>query len=123
MGLARTLAVLLLLALTAPLTAEVNRATCLDCHTPSADVPVHAIFNTPHGALAGGGNDSCKACHGASEDHVKGPSSAAPDASFGPRWFSEAEERSGACLASPTSASCARSARSAARLIASFRAL
>mgnify|MGYP001827614369 FL=1 len=98
MTLIRCLLALCLLAAAGQLRTEEYQAGCIDCHTASADVPVHAIFNTPHGALAGGGDDSCKACHGVSEDHAAGPSNAAPDASFGPRWFSTAEERSSACM-------------------------
>ena len=72
---------------------------CLDCHRASADSPVHAIFNTVHGKLAGGGNAGCLSCHGDSEPHRSEPSAVAPDISFGPRWPASAEQRDNSCLA------------------------
>ena len=71
---------------------------CLTCHTASADQPVHAVFQTPHGRLDGGGSDSCKACHGASETHADNPGQEAPERSFGPRWALPTETANSACL-------------------------
>jgi DmsE family decaheme c-type cytochrome len=71
---------------------------CLDCHRASADSPVHAIFNTVHGKIAGGGNAGCVSCHGGSETHRNAPSAVAPDISFGPRWPASAEQRDNSCL-------------------------
>ncbi len=71
---------------------------CLMCHRATADEPVHAIFKTPHGQLDGGGAASCVSCHGASDDHQRGPARNPPDVSFGPKWNSPAEASNGACL-------------------------
>ncbi len=71
---------------------------CLDCHTLTADVAVHAVFQTVHGGLGGGGNGSCVGCHGTSEEHARNPAGHMPGVSFGPRWLSPAETRSDACL-------------------------
>ncbi len=71
---------------------------CLDCHLPSADQPVLAIAHTAHGAIAGGGNEACRACHGDSAAHIATPTEAAPDSSFGPRWPMEKAARSESCL-------------------------
>jgi len=73
-------------------------APCLMCHKDSADEPVHAIFKTPHGQLAGGGADGCVSCHGESKSHSRGPTKNAPDKSFGPRWAMPAESANGVCL-------------------------
>ncbi len=75
---------------------------CLSCHTQSSDSAVHAIFNTLHGSIAGGGADACASCHGASSDHQMAPTGAAPDISYGPRWPSPVEARNAACLACHT---------------------
>jgi DmsE family decaheme c-type cytochrome len=77
---------------------ETRLADCLDCHTESASAALHAIDDTVHGSLAGGGNASCTACHGASEAHRKAPVLDAPDVSFGPTWRAEPEARSAGCL-------------------------
>ncbi|QIB66370.1 DmsE family decaheme c-type cytochrome [Kineobactrum salinum] len=77
---------------------EQSQPDCLACHTATADVAVHAVFHTVHGALDGGGAAACSACHGASEAHARRPTDAAPQVSFGPRWQAEAEARDGACL-------------------------
>jgi DmsE family decaheme c-type cytochrome len=91
------------LVMTAPcFIASVNAdepPACLDCHRASADSPVHAIFNTVHGKIAGGGNAGCVSCHGASETHRSAPSAVAPEISFGPRWPASAEQRDNSCLA------------------------
>ena len=84
----------LLAASSCPAVAE---AGCLDCHTDDADSPVHAVFKTVHGGLAGGGSAACTTCHGASEDHDRRGRRNAPDVSFGPRWLSDAETRNAAC--------------------------
>ena len=76
---------------------ETRQAQCLDCHTASSDVAVHAIDNTIHRDLAGGGNASCSACHGDSQGHLDAPTNTAPDVSFGPRWPSDASTRSASC--------------------------
>lgn len=71
---------------------------CLNCHNATYDPVIQALSNTAHGALDGGGNAGCSACHGASEAHRRGPVANAPDVSFGPRWPSRPEDRSGICL-------------------------
>ena len=78
--------------------AQEDGADCLGCHTITADVAVHAIFQTVHGALGGGGADSCVGCHGVSAEHARDPASIMPDVSFGPRWQSPPEARTGSCL-------------------------
>jgi DmsE family decaheme c-type cytochrome len=70
---------------------------CLDCHKAGSDSPVHAIFNTVHGAVHGGGAAACTACHGASEAHDRRGKKAPPDVSFGPRWPSGVETRNASC--------------------------
>ena len=70
---------------------------CLDCHQTDTDPTVHAIFNTVHGSLQGGGAASCTACHGASEAHDRRGKKAPPDVSFGPLWTSDAETRNASC--------------------------
>ena len=86
------------LALGAGLAWAQTPPQCVDCHTPSADVAVHAVFNTPHAGLGGGGSDTCRACHGDSNEHRDAPSDAAPDISFGPRWPAGHTARSDRCL-------------------------
>jgi len=84
-----------------PLTSAAEEAgipDCLGCHTVTADVAVHAIFQTVHGGLGGGGSGSCIGCHGISAEHARDPAGVMPGVSFGPRWQSAAEERAGACL-------------------------
>ncbi len=71
---------------------------CLDCHLASADQPVLAIQHSAHAALAGGGNASCKACHGGSAAHAAAPTEQAPELSFGPRWPLPAADSDAACL-------------------------
>ena len=71
---------------------------CLDCHEAEADSPVHAIFRTAHGQLAGGGANACTTCHGASEAHDRRGRKNPPDVSFGPQWTSPVEVRNAACL-------------------------
>jgi len=78
--------------------AEEAGAGCLDCHAASADVAVHAILNTAHRNLEGGGEAACQTCHGESGVHSASPTDNAPDISFGPHWTSPAEARSGNCL-------------------------
>jgi DmsE family decaheme c-type cytochrome len=73
-------------------------AGCLDCHTDDADSPVHAVFNTAHSSLGGGGSASCTACHGPSEAHDRRGRRIAPDVSFGPKWLSDVETRNSSCL-------------------------
>jgi len=86
----------LLLMATGSLSAQ-EEALCLDCHTDDADSPVHAIFRTPHGAIGGGGNAVCTACHGASRSHQDDPDETAPDVSFGPHWPADPAARSASC--------------------------
>jgi DmsE family decaheme c-type cytochrome len=88
---------LLLVSASRGLLAE--NAQCLDCHTASADVAVHAVFNTPHGSLAGGGQASCIACHGGSEEHRDNPTGIAPTVSFGPHQADDRNARNNSCLA------------------------
>lgn len=71
--------------------------TCLGCHTASADVAVHAIFQTVHGGIDGGGAAACAACHGDSAAHASSPGETPPEVSFGPRWQSSAQIRADAC--------------------------
>jgi DmsE family decaheme c-type cytochrome len=68
---------------------------CLDCHED--DKAIHAISGTVHGSLAGGGSDTCIACHGPSLEHKKKAARNAPDVSFGPKWPSPPEVRSASC--------------------------
>lgn len=70
---------------------------CFDCHADDADSPVHAVFNSVHGKLLGGGAAACTACHGPSEAHDRRGRRNPPDVSFGPTWTSGLEERNGAC--------------------------
>ena len=76
--------------------AEETGAACLDCHAED-DAPIHAIANTAHGALAGGGAESCTACHGASTAHDRRPKKNPPDVSFGPQWPSDPQVRNASC--------------------------
>jgi len=98
----RHLAFSCLLSLSLMLGASVARADeaagqCLDCHTASADTAVHAVFNTVHGAVNGGGEESCTSCHGDSPGHQQNPGDTSPDISYGPRWQSSAAARDGSC--------------------------
>ncbi|MCB1844021.1 MAG: DmsE family decaheme c-type cytochrome, partial [Halioglobus sp.] len=74
------------------------QARCLSCHTASSDTAVHAIFNTLHGGIAGGGNAACTSCHGDSQAHQRAPSRNTPDVSYGPQWTSALQTRNAACL-------------------------
>lgn len=74
-------------------------ADCVGCHTASADVPVHAIFQTVHGDIGGGGAATCLSCHGDSAGHATSPADTPPEVSHGPRWKSPAKLRVEACLA------------------------
>ena len=76
--------------------AEETGAACLDCHAED-DAPIHAIANTAHGVLAGGGAESCTACHGASTAHDRRPKKNPPDVSFGPQWPSDPQVRNASC--------------------------
>ncbi len=69
---------------------------CLDCHADD-DAPIHAIAGTVHGSLAGGGSETCVACHGASLEHKKKATKNPPDVSFGPEWPSAPEVRNASC--------------------------
>jgi DmsE family decaheme c-type cytochrome len=75
--------------------AQKAERQCLDCH--DEDAPIHAIASTVHGSLAGGGSDSCVACHGASTAHKAKATKNPPDVSFGPEWPSDPEVRSASC--------------------------
>ncbi len=79
--------------------AEEANSTCLGCHAPSADAPVHAILQTVHGRIGEAGIGNCVACHGDSTAHRANPVEDAPDTSFGPRWPSSAEQRDDTCIA------------------------
>jgi DmsE family decaheme c-type cytochrome len=70
---------------------------CLDCHKAGAESPVHAVLNTVHGTLQGGGAAACTACHGASEAHDRRGKKAPPDVSFGPQWPSDVAARNASC--------------------------
>ena len=71
---------------------------CLDCHTADADTPVHAVFNSAHGNLSGGGAATCTSCHGPSEAHDRRGRRNPPTVSFGPKWTSEPAEQNASCL-------------------------
>jgi DmsE family decaheme c-type cytochrome len=75
-----------------------EEARCLSCHTSGGDAPVHAIYQTRHGQIDGGGVSACVACHGSSEAHADNPTHEAPGKSFGPRWAMPATDASGVCL-------------------------
>ena len=51
-----------------------------------------------YGSLAGGGSESCVACHGASTAHKQKATKNPPDVSFGPEHPSDPEVRSASCL-------------------------
>ena len=89
---------MLLLTLLASGGATADEAPCLTCHTPSSDAPVHAVFQTAHGQMNGGGVASCIGCHGPSEAHAGNPTKEAPTRSFGPRWALASEQANGVCL-------------------------
>lgn len=89
-------ALIMLAAGTSLAHAQRAERQCLTCHELE-DAPIHAIANTAHGALAGGGNDSCIACHGASTDHKQRAARNAPDVSFGPERPSEPAVRNASC--------------------------
>lgn len=74
-----------------------DEARCLECHTVDEDTSVHAVFNTPHGSLGGGGSAACTSCHGDSEKHARRGRKAPPEISFGPRWPSDLETRNSSC--------------------------
>tara|TARA_R110000823_G_scaffold295738_2_gene415549 strand:- start:34720 stop:35604 length:885 start_codon:yes stop_codon:yes gene_type:complete len=98
-GIRLTLTLLLsVLASTASSQDGVSEPRCLTCHTQSSDSAVHAIFNTLHGGIAGGGVITCTSCHGASSAHQATPTNAAPQVSYGPRWTSPPEKRNARCL-------------------------
>lgn len=94
----QTIALLALVFANSSTLAETNKASCLDCHTASSDVAVHAVFNTAHGALAGGGEATCITCHGSSEDHLGNPTAVAPTISFGPHRRATSDARNSSCL-------------------------
>ena len=68
---------------------------CLDCHDDGAGSPAQALMQTAHGELP----QACEACHGPSLEHVKQPTIASPDVSFGPRWTANTSEQDYSCLA------------------------
>ena len=46
---------------------------CTDCHDESSEYPILAIGKTKHGTTADSRTpDSCKSCHGESNDHLDG---------------------------------------------------
>ena len=71
---------------------------CFDCHTADSDSPVHAVFNSVHGNLNGGGAHACTSCHGPSEAHNRRGRRNPPDISFGPKWMSETSVQNDSCL-------------------------
>jgi DmsE family decaheme c-type cytochrome len=75
--------------------AQKAERQCLDCH--DEDEAIHAIGKTVHGSLAGGGSESCVACHGASTAHKQKATKNPPDVSFGPEWPSDPAVRSASC--------------------------
>lgn len=105
---------LLLAALgTAPLLCwGEESATCLQCHSSTANVAVHSIFNTAHAHIAphqqsptsqktaalDAGNATCVSCHGVSQAHQLNPIANAPTISFGPRWQSTPDQKDSLCL-------------------------
>ena len=64
-----------------PAGSIISNPNCSTIQMLIAIAPIHAIANTAHGALAGGGNDSCIACHGASTEHKQKAARVAPDVS------------------------------------------
>lgn len=77
-------------------------AKCLECHDEQSDTPVWSIFHTTHGVSGDSrspmGALGCESCHGASAKHASQPRKVAPGIGFGPKWVSEASERSAICL-------------------------
>jgi DmsE family decaheme c-type cytochrome len=78
--------------------AQASEPTCLRCHDASSNSPVHAIFQTRHGQLEGGGVAACISCHGDSSEHAASPTRDAPTSSFGPRWALPSDKANGVCL-------------------------
>lgn len=76
--------------------AAQDAAGCLDCHSAD-DSSIHALFNSAHSDLNGGGSAACTACHGASTKHDSRGKKAPPDISFGPRWPSDLETANASC--------------------------
>ena len=75
-----------------------SQPDCMTCHTAASDEPIHALFQTAHGRLNGGGMAACTSCHGSSDAHRGNPTNNAPDTSFGPRWEGAAADTNTACL-------------------------
>lgn len=84
---------------------------CVQCHTSTSDVAVHAIFHSAHGNIASKlpaegeaitetekPNLACVACHGASSEHQSNPIANSPEISFGPRWQTASEQKDAMCL-------------------------
>ncbi len=71
---------------------------CLDCHQISSDNKVHALWQTPHGNIAGKTSETCINCHGKSNAHRKTPTKRSPTVSFGPHWPSKPEKQNKSCL-------------------------
>ncbi len=80
-----------------PYAVAADEPGCLDCHEASENPALHAVYQTLHGNLAGGGAAACTACHGPSTAHDRRGRRIAPDISYGPKWISSLEERNGAC--------------------------
>src|SRR6478672_4103456 len=79
--------------------ARSDDAECMACHGAGASKPAISIFQTRHGNKSDSRTPACRDCHGASENHIKAPSSA-PDVVFGTKSkpVSNPEQRSAACL-------------------------
>ena len=79
--------------------ARSEDAECMTCHGAGSSKPAVSISRTRHGNKNDSRTPACRDCHGASENHIKAPSSA-PDVAFGAKSkaVSNSEQRSAACL-------------------------
>src|SRR5215831_11930207 len=77
---------------------QANDAECLACHGAGASKPAVAILQTRHGSRSDSRTPACRDCHGASETHIKAPSSPADVVFEGKsKSASNPEQRSAAC--------------------------
>ncbi len=75
-------------------TAGAESEACLGCHSDEPGTPIHALLQSGHGSVA----QACEACHGPSADHMRRPTIASPDISFGPRWTANTAQQDSQCL-------------------------
>ncbi|HMU63947.1 MAG: DmsE family decaheme c-type cytochrome [Nitrosomonas sp.] len=73
---------------------------CTDCHDESSEYPILAIGKTKHGTTADSRTpDSCKSCHGESNDHLDGETTMPmPSITFGKNSKNPIDERNQICL-------------------------